>query len=53
MKRFVVSASRDGKLWLPYTYAATIEEARQKAANCIIKTNHLFVSIEDKGGWNQ
>ena len=53
MKRFIVSASRDGELWLPFTYADTIEEARQKAATCMMKTNHTHVRIEDKGGWNQ
>lgn len=52
MKRFIISASRDGSLWLPYTYADLIEEARQKAANCMMKTNHMYVRIEDTGGWN-
>lgn len=46
MSKYIISGSPDGINWHPFGYAPSIKEARERAASCILKTNHTHVRIE-------
>jgi hypothetical protein len=46
MSKWLVSGSPDGINWHPFGYAGSMKEARERAASCILKTQHTHVRIE-------
>lgn len=46
MTKYRVCGSSDGVDWQVYTYAGSMSEARQRAATCILKTQHTHIRIE-------
>tara|TARA_B100000900_G_scaffold391576_1_gene386316 strand:+ start:1095 stop:1271 length:177 start_codon:yes stop_codon:yes gene_type:complete len=40
-----IQGSSDGINWVPYAIKGDEKEAREAAASCILKTNHMYVRI--------
>ena len=46
MNKYRVSGSNDGEDWRTFAFADSLDEAREKASSCILKSNHTYVRIQ-------
>lgn len=53
MSKYLISGSTDGISWHPFGYSGSLKEARERAASCILKTNHTYVRIQPTGLANE
>ena len=46
MNKYRVCGSNNGTEWNTFAYAGSLQEAREKASSCILKTKHSYVRIQ-------